>query len=97
MDVPLDAVGDAYAMMASVGATPEETTLHGDSSRIIGTVPSSTVHRFEQHLPSLGRGEALFTSTHAGYRPIRGTPPERARTDFNPLNRKLYLALVSQS
>ncbi|MDQ3541303.1 MAG: GTP-binding protein, partial [Chloroflexota bacterium] len=97
LEVPLDAVGDAYGMLASVRATPDETAQRGDTSRITGTIPSSEAHRFEQHLPALGRGEAVFTSAHAGYRPIRGTPPERARTDFDPLNRKLYLALVSQS
>jgi ribosomal protection tetracycline resistance protein len=97
LDVPLDAVGDAYGMLASVRAIPEAAALRGETSRITGTIPSSEVHRFEQHMPALGRGEAVFTSAHAGYQPVRGTPPERARTDFNPLNRKLYLALVSQS
>lgn len=95
LDVPLEVVGDAYGMLASVRATPEETALRGVTSRITGTMPSSEVHRFEQHLPALGRGEAVFTSAHAGHRPIRGTPPERARTDFDPLNRKFYLSLVS--
>jgi ribosomal protection tetracycline resistance protein len=97
LDVPVDAVGDANGMLASVRAMPEESTLRGETSRILGTIPSSEVHRFEQHLPTLGRGEAVFTTAHEGYQPVRGTPPERARTDFNPLNRKLYLALVSQS
>jgi ribosomal protection tetracycline resistance protein len=97
LDLPVDAVGDAYGMLASVRAMPEEAAVRGETSRITGTIPSSEVHRFEQHLPALGRGEAVFTTAHEGYQPVRGTPPERARTDFNPLNRKLYLALVSQS
>lgn len=97
LDVPLDAAGDAYGMLGSVGAVPEGAAPRGAMSTITGTIPSSEVHRFEQHLPALGRGEAVFTSSHEGYRPIRGTPPERARTDFNPLNRKLYLSLVSQT
>jgi len=97
LDVPLDAVGDAYGLLASVRAVPDEAALRRETSRITGTIPSSETHRFEQHLPALGRGEAVFMSSHAEYQPVRGTPPERARTDFNPLNRKLYLALVSQS
>jgi ribosomal protection tetracycline resistance protein len=33
-------------------------------------------------------------STFAGYRPVRGTPPTRARTDHDPLDRKAYLLHV---
>ena len=97
LDVPQDTVGEAYRMLSSARATPEEATPHGDMSRVTGTISSSELYGFEQHLSALAHGEATFTSTHDGYRRIRGSWPERTRTDFNPLNRKLYLALVSQS
>lgn len=97
LEVPQGSVGQAYAALSSARATPEEAAPRGDMVRIIGTIPSSELHGFEQRLPALAHGDAAFTSGHQGYRAIRGRWPERARTDFNPLNRKLYLALVSQS
>jgi ribosomal protection tetracycline resistance protein len=97
LEVPQGSVGEAFGALSSARATPEETAPHGDVIRIIGKIPSSKLHGFEQHLPALAHGDAAFTSGHQGYRTIRGRWPERARTDFDPLNRKLYLALVSQS
>jgi ribosomal protection tetracycline resistance protein len=97
LEAPQNGVGEAYKVLSSARATPEEATPHGDTSLVTGTMPSSVVHGFEQHLSALAHGEAVFTSTHEGSRRMWGSWPERTRTDFNPLNRKLYLALVSQS
>jgi len=97
LDVPLDAVGEGYTALANARAIPDQTHAMGATSRIMGTIPSAEVHWFEQHLPGIARGQAVFTSEVAGYRAIAGEAPIRRRTDFDPLNRKLYLALVSQS
>ncbi len=34
-------------------------------------------------------------SSFAGYRPVRGVPPSRPRTDRNPLDRTDYLRRIS--
>lgn len=96
LKLPQGAVGEAYGALTAARATPEAVTPCGDVIQVAGVMPSSEVHRFEQHLPALAHGEAVFTSEHQGYQTIRGQWPERERTDLNPLNRKRYLALVSQ-
>ena len=75
--LPTDASGEAYALLATARATPHETIPGGDTSLIVGLIPSAEVHRFEQHLPGIGRGEAVFTSTHEGYQPVRGDQSTR--------------------
>lgn len=96
LDVPVDDVGDAYSMLATAGATPYDMVATDDMARITGEVALENVHELELHLPGLARGRAMFAAVHGGYRPIRGEPPVRERTDFNPLNRKEYLARLSQ-
>ena len=97
LDVPIDTVSEGYALLATARAIPDTTEAMGAASRITGSIPSAELHRFEQRLPGIARGRAAFTSEAAGYRPVSGPVPTRPRTDFDPLNRKLYLALVSQS
>jgi ribosomal protection tetracycline resistance protein len=97
LDVPTGSVGEAYGLLSSTRATATDVMPRGNTSRMTGTIPSAEVHRFEQHVPALARGEAVFTAAHEGYRTIQDRWPERARTDLNPLNRKRYLALVSQT
>ncbi|MBA2246915.1 MAG: TetM/TetW/TetO/TetS family tetracycline resistance ribosomal protection protein, partial [Chloroflexia bacterium] len=96
-DLPLDAAGEGYSALANARAIPEATEAIGATSRITGTIPSAELHHFERVLPGIANGLAVFTTEGAGYRAISGDPPTRPRTDFDPLNRKLYLALVSQS
>ena len=97
LDVPIDATSEGYALLATARAIPDAMEAIGETSRITGTIPSAELHRFEQRLPGIAHGRAAFTSEPAGYRPVGGAAPTRPRTDFDPLNRKLYLALVSQS
>ena len=40
------------------------------------------------------RGEGVLESAFDHYREVRGTVPERARLDHNPLDRKEYLLRV---
>ncbi len=97
LDLPIDAAGEGYSALATARAIPEATEAMGATSRITGTIPSAELHRFEQTLPGIARGRAVFTAESTGYRAVSGDAPARPRTDFDPLNRKLYLALVSQS
>ena len=97
----VDGPGDcATALLTGLGsarAVIEGTTLTGDRCWIIGTLPTAEVHGFERQLPGLSRGEGTFVAVFARYEPVTGATPERTRTDLDPLNRKLYLARVSQT
>ncbi|MEJ7837637.1 MAG: hypothetical protein WKF81_02415, partial [Thermomicrobiales bacterium] len=61
-----------------------------------GTIPAATVHQFEQRMPGLTRGDGTLAYGFGGFANVTGSPPSRDRTDLNPLNRKLYLAQLSQ-
>jgi ribosomal protection tetracycline resistance protein len=66
----------------------------GSAYVIEGDVPAARVHDLELALPSLTSGEGVLESAFDHYRPIRGEPPTRQRTDHNPLDRKEYLLHV---
>ena len=89
-------LGEVLPALTAAHATPEDVRTSDRQTLITGTVPSAAVHRLEQRLPGLAGGEATFVSDHAGYQGVVGEPPCRPRTDLNPLNRKQYIALVSQ-
>jgi ribosomal protection tetracycline resistance protein len=57
-------------------------------------VPAARLHGLRQALPGPTRGEYVFESEFAAYRPVTGPPPTRPRTDANPLDRKEYLLHV---
>ena len=61
---------------------------------IEGEIPAARVQTLRQQLPALTRGEGVMESAFERYRPARGTPPTRPRTDHNPLDRKEYLLHV---
>ncbi|MGI8482940.1 MAG: GTP-binding protein, partial [Thermomicrobiales bacterium] len=96
LDIPANSVGEMLAVLAGAHATPEEATHVGATSRITGIIPLAEIHEFEQRLPGISGGEGLFSDRFEGYQSVSGPVPERPRTDLNPLNRKEYLARMSQ-
>jgi len=96
LHIPGRAAGDVLAALAAARGMPQHTQDTGDETVITGIIPTGTMRGFEQQVPGLSGGEGVFQAAPGGYQPVAGAPPERARTDFNPLNRKQYLALVSQ-
>lgn len=97
VEVPIEVVGETCSRLAAARAELEQTHQAGERCRVSGTIPTAEVHRFEQRLPDLTGGTGVFDSQPTGYQPVRGEAPSRRRTDLNPLNRKLYLRLASQS
>ncbi|HET6741491.1 MAG TPA: translation factor GTPase family protein [Kribbella sp.] len=93
LEVPADTVSRILAHVAEHrGVVTQATQTH-----IEGTIPAATTHAFESYLPTLGRGEALLTTTFHTYTPVMPPPPTRPRTDGNPLNEKQYLLHLNQS
>lgn len=56
-----------------------------------GTVPGARVHDRRQRLPTPTGGEGVLETEFDSHRPVPGPPPERPRTDANPLDRRGYL------
>lgn len=96
LDLPADTFGPLLPQLARLGAVPGAPEVRGASYTLDGEIPAARVHELEQLLPSLTRGEGVLESAFAHYRPVRGRPPSRPRTDDNPLDRKEYLLRVNR-
>ncbi|WP_225825839.1 elongation factor G [Streptomyces naphthomycinicus] len=97
LEAPADTLGALLPVLARLGAVPESTGTHAVTCVLEGTVPAARTHALEQRLPGLTRGEGELETAFDHYAPvIRGTVPERPRTDHNPLNRKEYLLKVTR-
>ena len=96
LEIPADTLGVVVPMLGRLGAVPQTSAIQGGSALLDGEVPAARVHDLEQQLPALTRGEGVAESAFDHYRPVRGTPPTRPRTDRNPLNRKEYLLQVQR-
>ena len=82
--------------LARIGAIPLGQRQAGSSVVIEGHLPAAAVRGLQLLLPGLTGGEGVLEATFDHYRPVRGTPPERPRSDYNPLNRQAYLLQVSR-
>jgi ribosomal protection tetracycline resistance protein len=91
LEVPGDTLGPMVPVLARLDAVPRRPAVLGASHALDGEIPAARVHELQQQLPGLTRGEGVLEYEFAGYEPVRGANPSRARTDNNPLNRKEYL------
>jgi ribosomal protection tetracycline resistance protein len=96
LDIPEDTFGAVCGALVTARATLRNTQLDGSSYRIVCEIPTVELPAVEQHLPGLTRGDGGWASAFAGYIPVSGDPPTRARIGPNPLNRAHYLAAVAQ-
>jgi ribosomal protection tetracycline resistance protein len=83
--------------LVNARATIRNAFPNGSSHRIVADIPTAELRSVEQQLPGLTRGDGGWVTTFAGYIPVTGDPPKRARVGPNPLNRAHYLAEVARS
>lgn len=91
LELPADLLGPVLPVLAQLRAVPGTPALHGSVYVLEGEIPAARVHELQQQLPALTRGEGVLESGFDCYRAIVGTPPNRPRTDRDPLDRKEYL------
>jgi ribosomal protection tetracycline resistance protein len=96
LEVPADTLGPLLPALARLGAVPHSPSARGSTYLLDGDVPAASLHALTQALPALTRGEGVLESSFDRYEPVRGVPPNRPRTDHNPLDRKEYLLLVQR-
>jgi ribosomal protection tetracycline resistance protein len=97
LEAPADTLGAVLPVLAKQGAVAGTTELRGASCVLEGRIPVARVHGLERQLPGLTRGEGELESAFDHYAPVlRGTVPDRPRTDLNPLDRKEYLLNVTR-
>ena len=90
LDAPADLVGPVQSAVAGLDGTGQPS-LVGVSCVLDGEIPAANLPDLQRMLPSLTRGEGSLEFEFESYRPVRGTPPHRSRTDHDPLDRAGYL------
>ncbi|MEV7850874.1 translation factor GTPase family protein [Streptomyces sp. NPDC088183] len=91
LELPADLIGPALPVLARLRAVPGTSAVHGSVGVLEGEIPAARVHGLQRQLPGLTRGEGVLESEFDRYRAVVGTPPDRPRTDRDPLHRKEYL------
>jgi ribosomal protection tetracycline resistance protein len=91
LEMPADAYGPTLAILGQLRAVPGTPTISGTTATLEGQIPAGQIHRLQQQLPELTRGEGVLECTFDSHQPVRGVIPTRPRTDHNPLDRKEYL------
>ncbi|TDC48942.1 TetM/TetW/TetO/TetS family tetracycline resistance ribosomal protection protein [Jiangella ureilytica] len=98
LELPADTLGQllpALARLRAVPGTPAPAPA-GTGYVLDGDLPAAHVHALQQQLPALTRGEGVLETRFDRYQPVHADPPDRPRTDHDPLNRKEYLLRVSR-
>ena len=96
LDIPEDTFGAVSGVLIAARATIRNSLSEGASYRIVCEIPTAELRAVEQQLPGLTRGDSGWVSSFAGYVPVAGEVPVRARIGPNPLNRAEYLAAVGR-
>ena len=95
-EVPAEVFGTLLPVLTKLRAVPRETSVVGGTYVVDGAIPAGRVHELEQLLPPLTRGSGVLESAFDYFSDVAGPPPERSRTDLNPLDRKEYLLRLSR-
>ena len=96
LELPQAAYAGVLAMLPHVGAVPLETVPRRGLLVLRGDVPAATVHRFQQRVPDLTRGEGMLVTELDHHRPASRPPPTRPRSDDDPTDRENYLKVVAR-
>jgi ribosomal protection tetracycline resistance protein len=91
-EVPAVSVGGVIAVLARLGATVAPPAIVGELATVEASLSAIRARELRRRLPGLTRGEGVLETTFAGYEPVAGTPPTRARTTASPLELDRYLS-----
>ena len=97
LEIPEETFGAVCGALVNARATIRNAFRDSPSHRIICEIPTAELQALEQQLPGLTRGDGGWVSSFAGYVPVTGDAPRRARVGPNPLHRAHYLAEVARS
>ena len=95
IETPTEAVGSVLAEIAALGGIVEDQTAGATLTVIRAQLPAARTQALRRQLPGLTSGEGVIETSFAGYRPLRGRPPNRERTTPDPLKRREYLKEVT--
>ncbi|RIQ36991.1 elongation factor G [Jiangella rhizosphaerae] len=94
LELPADCLGQVLPALARLRAVPGTPAPTASGYVLAGDLPAAHAHELQQQLPALTRGEGVLETRFDRYEPVAGPPPERPRTDHDPLHRDEYLLHV---
>jgi ribosomal protection tetracycline resistance protein len=94
LTLPEETLAAVLPALARLEAMLKVPAIDGHTSMLEGEIAAVNVHRLQQLLPGLTRGEGVLEAEFHHYRPVRGPGATRPRTGADPSNRKDYLARV---
>lgn len=97
IELPVDTVSAVVNALVTARGTIEHVSGEGELRQIVCAIPTAEIVAVEQQLPRLTHGDGSWHTTPAGYFPVDGDPPKRARTGPNPLVRIGYLGDVARA
>ncbi|WP_116950800.1 GTP-binding protein [Jiangella endophytica] len=94
LELPADCLGQVLPALARLRAVPGTPSPSASGYQLDGDLPAAHAHELQQQLPGLTRGEGVLETRFDRYQPVAGPPPERPRTDHDPIHRDEYLLHV---
>jgi ribosomal protection tetracycline resistance protein len=79
IEIPTPAVGAVLAAVSRLGAAVAPVVTGDDLSVITATMATDRVQELRRRIAGVTGGEGVIESEFAGYRPVAGEPPRRAR------------------
>ncbi|NUT32855.1 MAG: TetM/TetW/TetO/TetS family tetracycline resistance ribosomal protection protein, partial [Hamadaea sp.] len=95
IEAPADTAAGVSQLLARSRGVVRTQEIVGELCVLEGEVPADRMHRVQQRLGGLTRGEGVAEFAFDHHAPVRGPRPVRARSGADPLNRKEYLLLLS--
>jgi ribosomal protection tetracycline resistance protein len=96
LEIPADTTGAILAVSSRLGGAAGAPSVRAGLAQLEITLPAARAQDLTRQLPSLTSGEGVIETSFGGYRPVRGTPPARARAMPDPLNREAYLLRLTR-
>jgi ribosomal protection tetracycline resistance protein len=87
LEIPASALPAVTVTMARLSGLVTGAGPAAGSLALTGTLPARSVQSLLAQLPEQTSGEGVFTSEVTHYAPVRSSPPARARTGPDPLDR----------
>jgi ribosomal protection tetracycline resistance protein len=96
LTAPEHCLGSVLPELSKLEVDLRTQASEGRNAVLEGEIAAHNVHALQLRLAGLTEGEGVLETAFDHYRPIRGEPPVRPRTDANPLNRKEYLTNLAR-
>lgn len=97
LEIPEETFSPVCGALLNARGAVRSVAREGASCHLVCEIPTAELRAFEHQLPRLTHGDGGWVSNLAGYVPVTGQAPARARIGPNPLQREHYLAELARS